>query len=240
MRFSAQLLDLRRLRLEQAAHTFDHAVHRLRDTLQLGHVGLIDEQVAPFDERVGLGHSVVERAADAPHARRSEQHRHRAERGQEQQRARTAAPQLIVRVGDMADDLDLAKSAPAVADLGHAGRRFDRQQTREPQRRVLRPGRGFAVEGRCTVGADEFHPAVEPGVGLRGQQQVHQLRIAALLRQRQGDVLRVVAVLHAQLRLQRVARRGQVDPHRAGQRQQQHGRQQQTDLSHQAHRSLLI
>ena len=235
VRLAPQRLDLRGLGLEQRAHAQHHAVHRLSDPPQFGHTRLFDLHVAPFDQRVRLRHRRIERAPDAAHAHRGQGERGHAEQPEPAHRPRAAAPQLVVRVGHVADNLDAAERAPAVADLRHAGGRVDRQQRRKPGRRVLRRRRGLARERDAAVRAQQAHAAVEAGVELRCQQQLHQGCVAMLLRQRQRQALRVVAVLDPQLRLQRVARRTQVDPHRTGQCQQHHGGEQPPNLSHQAH-----
>jgi hypothetical protein len=146
-----------------------------------------------------------------------------------------AEPEIVVCEGGVADDLDRAECAPAVGHLRHAGRGSDRQQRDEPGRRVRRHKRGLARETGLALDRHEADAPIEAGVELRGHQQLHQLRLALLLRQRERQRGRVVAVLQAQLGLQRVALGLDDDADAADEGQQQGADQQQPDLADQRH-----
>jgi hypothetical protein len=93
----------------------------------------------------------------------------------------------------------------------------------------------LAPEHRAAVGTDPLDATVVTGVELRRQHQLHQRGIALLLRQRQRQRLGVVAVLHVELGLQRVACGDQRGDHAADQRQHHHQQHQQTHASDQRH-----
>ena len=240
VRLLAQRLDLRRLGLEGQLQARDHRVHRLRQALQLGHLRLGHGDELAVDQRLGLAHRTVERLADAADDETREQCRDQPHCRQRQRRPGAAQPQVVVGIGGMAHHLHCAERAPAVGHLRRAGLRMHRQQLDEPGRRIARHERRFAQERRLAVDRREADAPVEAGVELCREHQLHQLRIALLLRQRERERGGVVAVLQAQLGLQRLARRGDADQRAAGERQHQRAQQQEPDLADQRHARSLV